>query len=66
VGVKSGKLKKKKLLALEMDFWLRSSRRSRRENVRNEVIIEKIDKKIQFLMTLGKTVSLAWTYPKNG
>jgi ribosomal protein S6E (S10) len=55
VGVKSGKLKKKKLLALEMDFWPRSSRRSRRENVRNEVIIEKIDKNNTVLDDFGQS-----------
>jgi hypothetical protein len=40
MGVKYGKLKKKlkKILALEMDFWHKSARSSRRENVTNEII----------------------------
>jgi hypothetical protein len=31
----------KKVLALEMDFWRRSTRTSRREKIRNEIIREK-------------------------
>jgi hypothetical protein len=40
MGVKYGKLNKKlkKLLVLEMDFWHKSARSSRRENVTNEII----------------------------
>jgi hypothetical protein len=37
-------MKQKKIktsLALEMDFWRRSARTSRRENFRNEIIREK-------------------------
>jgi hypothetical protein len=62
-GVKFGKLKRKKVLALEMEFWRRSARTSRREKVRNEMI-KKMDIKIQFLMTFGQN-SLVWASPKN-
>jgi hypothetical protein len=38
MAVKFNKLKKiEKILALEMDFWRRSARISRREKVRNEI-----------------------------
>jgi hypothetical protein len=37
------KKRRKKLLALEMDFWHRSARTSRREKVRNEIIRGKMD-----------------------
>jgi hypothetical protein len=50
MGVKFSKLKKKKLMALEMDFWRKTARISTREKVRNE--IEKMDINIQFLMTI--------------
>jgi hypothetical protein len=41
-------------LALEMDFWRRSARTSRREKVRNEIIREKWIQKIQVLVTFGQ------------
>jgi hypothetical protein len=44
----------KELLTLEMDFWRISGRTSRREKFINEVIIEKMDVKMQFLMAFGQ------------
>jgi hypothetical protein len=37
-----------------MNFWCRPAHTSRREKVRNEIIREKMDIKIQFLVTLGQ------------
>jgi hypothetical protein len=37
-----------------MDFWRISGRTSRREKVINEVIREKMDVKVQFLMIFGE------------
>lgn len=58
--------KKKKATGFENELWGRSVRTSRREMVGYEVTREKMDIKIQSLITFGKTVSLIRSCPENG
>jgi Zn-dependent M16 (insulinase) family peptidase len=55
-----------KLLATEMDFWIRSARKSRKEKVRNGTIraIMEVGKNI-LEVTEEKTAMMVWTCKKN-
>jgi uncharacterized protein YdeI (YjbR/CyaY-like superfamily) len=54
-----------KLLATEMDYWKRSTRKSRRERIRNTVIREIMEVEKTILERI-ETFTMVWACEKNG